>query len=414
KGGDLHNHLSGAIRPESWARWAAEDGYCFMIATASLTRPPCDSVNRVPAARFTTDTALRAAAVDAWSMRGWRPGSESSADHFFATFSKTSAVGLSRLGDMLAEVTARAAAQRISYLELMINADDGSMPRLGARVGWNADYATMRGRLENAGLRDSIKSASRVLDIAERRQRELLRCGTPSADAGCGVTVRYVYQVIRSRTPEQVFAQILAGLEWPAIDRRYVSLNLVAPEHGDVAVRDFDLHMHMLDMLRASHPDVPITLHAGELSERVTGRGTMKSHIRESIEVGHAIRIGHGVDVLQEADAESLLREMAARHVLVEIALTSNDVILGVRGSAHPLAAYLAHGVPVALVTDDEGVSLSDITHEYFRAVTDQHLDYRTLKSMARNSVAYSFADDSTKTRLRSDLEAAFARFERR
>ena len=84
------------------------------------------------------------------------------------------------------------------------------------------------------------------------------------------------------------------------------------------------------------------------------------------------------------------------------------------RGSAHPLAAYLAHGVPVALVTDDEGVSLSDMTHEYFRAVTDQHLDYRTLKSMARNSITYSFADDTTKTRLRSELERAFARFEAR
>jgi adenosine deaminase len=222
-----------------------------------------------------------------------------------------------------------------------------------------------------------------------------------------------VYQVIRSRPPEQVFAQLLGGFEWPAVDRRYVSLNLVAPEHGDVAVRDFDLHMRMLAWLEPSHAAVPITLHAGELSEQVTVPVTMRSHIRESVEVGHATRIGHGVDVLQEQDAESLLREMAARHVLVEIALTSNDVILGVHGPAHPLAAYLAHGVPVALVTDDEGVSLSDMTHEYFRAVTDQHLDYRTLKSMARNSIVYSFADDTTKARLRSELESAFARFER-
>jgi adenosine deaminase len=66
----------------------------------------------------------------------------------------------------------------------------------------------------------------------------------------------------------------------------------------------------------------------------------------------------------------------------------------------------------VALVTDDEGVSVSDMTHEYLRAVTDQHLDYRTLKSMARNSIAFSFADDRTKSRLRSELENAFTRFE--
>ena len=136
KGGDLHNHLTGSIRPESWVQWAAADGYCYVIATATLTRPPCDSVNRLPATRLLTDPALRAAAVDAWSMRGWHAGgTESGADHFFATFSKTTVVNLSRLGDMLAEATSHAAAQHVSYLELMINLDDGSLPRLGARVG---------------------------------------------------------------------------------------------------------------------------------------------------------------------------------------------------------------------------------------------------------------------------------------
>lgn len=29
KGGDLHNHLSGAIYAESYIRWAAEDGLCI-------------------------------------------------------------------------------------------------------------------------------------------------------------------------------------------------------------------------------------------------------------------------------------------------------------------------------------------------------------------------------------------------
>jgi adenosine deaminase len=146
----------------------------------------------------------------------------------------------------------------------------------------------------------------------------------------------------------------------------------------------------------------------------VTSRDAMRSHIRQSVEVAHASRIGHGVDVLQEDGADSLLREMASRKVLVEISLTSNDVILGVRGSAHPFATYLNHGVPLALATDDAGVSLTDWTHEFYRAVTEQHADYRTLKSMVRNSIAFSFAEDSTKTRLLSELDRSFARFEQR
>jgi hypothetical protein len=413
KGGDLHNHISGAVDAASWARWAAADGLCFVVATSTLVRPPCDQTDRVSANKLLTDSALLAQAVAAWSMHDFHAGRESGADHFFATFSKTSVIGNTHLAEMLAEVTSRAARDHVSYLELMLNADDGVAARLGERAGGDGDFAVMIARLQRAGIIDSLRVVSSVLDRAERRQRELLHCGTPAADPGCDVTVRYIYQVIRSRPAPLVFAQVMAGFELPAIDRRYVSFNLVAPEHGDVATRDFELHMRMIDFLRARHPAVPITLHAGELSRVVTSSATMRSHIRQSIEIGHAVRIGHGVDVLEEDAADSLLRVMAARHVLVEVALTSNDVILGVRGTAHPLAAYLAHGVPVALATDDEGVSVSDMTREYARAVTDQRLGYVALKTMARNSIVYSFADDSTKARLTAGLERAFERFER-
>jgi hypothetical protein len=414
KGGDRHRHLGGAIRPESWARWAADDGLCFVVATASVARPPCEGSDRVPATRLLTDSVVLAKAIDAWSMRNWRPGVESGADHFFATFDKTAALGIAHLGQMLAEVTARAAAQNISYLELMINADEGSLPRLGLRVGWTDDFGAMRARLDRAGIRQSLSDVSRVLDRGEQRQRELLHCGTAGADAGCGVTVRYIYQVIRTRRPEQVFAQIYGGFLLPSVDKRYVSFNLVGAEHNAVATRDFSLHMRMIDYLRASNASLPLTLHAGELSAAVAPRESRRSHIRESIDVGRAVRIGHGVDVLDEDDAEGLLRAMATRRVAVEIGLTSNDVILGVRGSAHPLASYLSHGVPVVLASDDEGVSLSDLTHQYYRAVTEHHLDYPTLKGIVQNSIQFSFAPDTTKSRLRASLGDAFARFEQR
>ncbi len=94
---------------------------------------------------------------------------------------------------------------------------------------------------------------------------------------------------------------------------------------------------------------------------------------------------------MYEDKPNELLAEMARRNVLVEICLGSNDYILGITGRQHPLAMYLKAGVPVALATDDEGVSRSEITREYMRAVQDQGLDYRTLKRMARNSLEHSF-----------------------
>jgi len=88
---------------------------------------------------------------------------------------------------------------------------------------------------------------------------------------------------------------------------------------------------------------------------------------------------------------------MAARKILLEICLTSNDVILGVWGDGHPLPVYLRYGVPVALATDDEGVSRSDLTQEYLRAVqTYDFLGYQDLKRMARMSLEHSFLAGSS------------------
>jgi adenosine deaminase len=114
-------------------------------------------------------------------------------------------------------------------------------------------------------------------------------------------------------------------------------------------------------------------------------------HIREAIDLGHAQRIGHGVDVLYEDNAAALLKQMAAQHIMVEINLTSNAGILDITSKAHPLHAYMAAHVPWALSTDDEGVSRIDLTHEYARGVDEQNLTYLDLKRSARTSLEHAF-----------------------
>ncbi|MBC8013766.1 MAG: hypothetical protein H7X74_06785 [Methyloceanibacter sp.] len=102
-------------------------------------------------------------------------------------------------------------------------------------------------------------------------------------------------------------------------------------------------------------------------------------------------RIGHGVDVVYEDRPYELLKNMADKGVLVEINLTSNKLILGITGNQHPFSTYRKFGVPVALSTDDEGVSRIDLTHEYVRAVETYDLTYADLKEIVRNSLEYSF-----------------------
>jgi adenosine deaminase len=149
--------------------------------------------------------------------------------------------------------------------------------------------------------------------------------------------------------------------------------------------------MEMLSLLRPLYPKAHVTLHAGELAPGMVPPEGMTFHVRDSVTKARAERIGHGVAVMNEEDPYGLLREMARRGVLVEICLTSNDTILGVRGEQHPLATYLQYGVPVALATDDEGVARSEITREYLKAAEEHALGYVQLKTMARNSLHYAF-----------------------
>ena len=391
KGGDLHNHLSGAVYAESFIAYAVQDGLCVDRLNLSFTQPPCDPASgKPPASVALQDSTLYGHLLDAFSMRQFIPGTESGHDHFFATFGKFGAATNAHTADMLAEVRSRAAAGHLQYMELMFNPDSGAAGKLGASLGWNDDLNKMREQLLSGGLREIIADASKFLDDTEKQEQATMHCGEPQAAPGCNVQARYLYQVARGLPKEVVFAQILAGFEMAAKDPRVVGLNLVMAEDWYVPIRDFNLHMRMLDYLHGIYPKVHIALHAGELTPQLVPPEDL-FHIRASIERGHAQRIGHGVDVMQERDPESLLRMMAQRKILVEICLTSNDVILNVTGIHHPLPIYLKFGVPVALATDDEGVSRGDIVQEYTRAAETYHFKYQELKKFARASLAFSF-----------------------
>jgi len=197
--------------------------------------------------------------------------------------------------------------------------------------------------------------------------------------------------VTRSNPPGAVFAQMLFTALLSEVDPHVVGLNFVAPEDGPQALANYSLQMRMLDYLHGVMPQANVALHAGELKLGLVAPDALRFHVREAVDVAHAKRIGHGVDVMYEAGAVDLLRRMAERRVAVEINLTSNDQILGVRGAEHPFPVYRAAGVPTVLSTDDEGVERVDRTHELQRAVTEFGLDWPALVALERNTLEYAF-----------------------
>jgi adenosine deaminase len=252
--------------------------------------------------------------------------------------------------------------------------------------------AALRDKLLAAGLRNEVAVDEKDLGVALSARAALEHCnGGGAASPACGVRIHFLYQVLRGNLPQQVFAQTLLGFEVATVDHDVVGINFVMPEDGEISMRDYHLQMQMLDYLHGVYPRVHISLHAGELAPGLVPPEGLAFHIREAVELGHAERIGHGVDVLYEDHARDLLQEMAARHIDVEVNLTSNDGILNVKGGDHPLAAYMAAHVPFSLSTDDEGVSRIDLTHEYARAAEEQDLSYVDLKHSARDSLEHSF-----------------------
>ncbi len=395
KGGDIHSHLSGAVYAENYLKWAAADSYCVDPVAKTLIEPSaCGQNNQYfPAAELFKRTNVYDALIDQFSTRNLAFAKKSGHDQFFETFASFSPISSaqSRQDDMVAEVANRAASQHISYLELMLTVQGSEVRQIGRTVKLSRDFAQMRQQLIDRGLIKLVTKGSQEFTDLEQQLSKTMECGSPSAQKGCGVTVRYLQQTTRTKSPEEVFAQFVYAFELAKVDPRVVGINLVAPEDHPIALRDYTLQMEMLKFLHAQSPDTKISLHAGELTLGLVPPSELRSHIRQAVEIGQAKRIGHGVDILYEDNPFQLMAEMRRRGVLVEICPTSNEVILNVKGDEHPFRNYLAAGVPVTIASDDEGISRSDLSNEYLIATRRYGLSYKDLKKLTRNSLEYSF-----------------------
>ncbi|MGA9888080.1 MAG: hypothetical protein WBQ31_11330 [Candidatus Acidiferrales bacterium] len=410
KGADLHNHIYGAVYAETWIRDGAEDRLCVNLTKLSFFKsqamsdsippqPVCGEGN-VRAAQALKDQHLYDALIDSFSMRGFVPTTGTTAhDHFFDSFARFGGnLDESRhLGEWLDELATRAAAQNEQYLELMHTPAFSHAAAIAKEIGWPgsgdslAGFTKLRDELLAHGLRDEVATASAEIDQAEKLRNQHEGCGQKDEAPACRVAIRFLYQVLRGFPKEQVFAQTLLGFETASADPRFVGINMVMPEDGYISMPNYALQMKMVGFLHTLYPKVHITMHAGEIAPGLVTYEGLCCHVRLAVEEGHAERIGHGVDVMYENRPYELLKEMAAKHVMVETNLTSNDVILGVSGNSHPFPIYRKFGVPVALSTDDEGVSRIDLTHEYVRAVETYALSYADLKQMVRTSLEHSF-----------------------
>lgn len=407
KGGDIHNHLGGSSRPEWWYALAVDSarngGYRYYTKIAIHNCPsgrdrPADlarvgdvrprpyllyyqtiqastyaALDRCEQREYTPMEALDARDRDGWleSLRIVPPG-EGRDEFFDRTWN--------RLGELLRNprinvellVTnmQRFGAEGVRYLEIQTGASGFITPD-GAPIAVDDVVAMYRDRLSQP---DAIAT---------------------------GVVVRFQIMVLRfAPNAEQQVRDAYAF-----VDRNrdlWVGINMAGREDDDrghpARFRD------VFTAMRQRYPDVRLSIHAGE-----TVRPSR--NVRETLLLG-ADRIGHGIDVIHDPETLLLLRRGPW---LIETSLISNQLLEYTPDlAAHPFPQFLRLGIPVALNTDDRGMWDSNMTDEYYLAVTRFALSWRELVEVGRNSLEHAFVEEPVRRRLLADYDADIAAFERR
>lgn len=147
------------------------------------------------------------------------------------------------------------------------------------------------------------------------------------------------------------------------------------------------LRSFMPELVEAS-TEFDLFFHAGETNWN--GLST-DENLYDAIALGTK-RIGHGYAIIKHP---VLMEEVKKRGIALEVNVISNVVLKLVSDVRnHPLAAWLAQGMPVVVSSDDPGIweaePLSHDFHVVFLGVASRHADLRLLKKLALNSLYYS------------------------
>lgn len=391
KGGDLHNHLAGSNLPE-WLYACGTDparngGDVFFVRArfaspagaidpaqrfATIRRyqyealPPADRAEFVPLGELTD--AERQIWLDGLRLDQPDEGRKEFFNVIWARF-----IPLWRNPDvrleLLAENLKAYGAEGMRYLETQFD---------------------LNGLADNAG-------APVPPEAALPRLRALL--ARPDV-AASGVIPRFQVTVLRFAPDAE--SRLAEAFAWVDAHRDlWVAINMAGIEEDG-----FGYPLRFLEKfreLRARYPEIKLSIHAGEMDGP-------DHHIRDTLLLG-ATRIGHGVNLLKDPDTLLLLQ--GGQRAYVEVNLISNRLLQYTPDLAkHPFPEFLRTGVPCGLNTDDRGIWDSNLTDEYYTAVTLFNLSWAELTGLARSSLQHGFVEAETKEKLLADYEARLARFE--
>lgn len=341
-----------------------------------------------------------------FSMRGWNKNSDG-AKHFFNTFLSTLSSKRNE-NDMLVEIIKRNKMQNVKYLEVISEAVPEEIKNiftLAIKNLGNFNINNMKEYCKTLDNLDTEENYFKVKKFLDEREDYFNKNGAEN------FSIKYIPFLCRvSATLDIFFAEAYCFMLYCIKDKRIAGINIVEPEDAILSRENFENHLEIIRFIYkylsekyiSSHKKINLTLHAGELNLLRSPLEDMNDRICSTIfltrnkneqKFPYAKRIGHGVSIPWEESTKELLNFMSINKIAVEICLSSNEIILGVNGKEHPFSLYKKYNVPMIICTDDEAVSRSNLTNEYFKAVKYFDLTYDELKNLSRNGLEFSFLE---------------------
>ncbi len=423
KGGDLHHHYSGSIYAETFLNYVIDKDFYINKNTLRVSdKISGDSSDWERFSGLHSRSLLdeyKQKLLMKWSVKDYNQVSYPSDKQFFESFPQFSIASDSNYEKGMMELKRRAKIEHVSYIETMFQTIPcGTIP--DSLKAFNTKLAN----LQSAQLGNKVSKTfdslyallygKDLIDCASKHNAWLEKLHTELNIDDDDFTMRYQNFVLRFMDPVTLFRNLLVAFESANRSKIIVGVNIVAPEDGEVSMKDYWLHMLMFKYCHAKYPSVKYAMHAGELVLGMVKPEELSWHINSAVYEAGAQRIGHGVDLAHEKDCYKLLDYMNEHNIPVEINLFSNEFILKVKDDNHPILLYRKFGVPIVICTDDAGVLRSNLTDQYvLLAKRYKEIKYTEIKRYVYNSVKYSFIEEAdVRDKLIADLDKNFKIFE--
>ena len=423
KGGDLHHHYGGAIYAEPLLERAITENFYINTETMKVAkeRPATGKWEQFSTLQSRGELDMyKQKIMQNWSVKDYNNVDYPSDKLFFETFDKLWPAADGNFEKGLLELKNRAIKENVSYIETQLSTipctiNTNSLNKFNRELRQMVKFENEKNIFQTLDTIYNYLTQEGVADFAKKFNTgfvEKLQNELRIDDSR--FTMRYQNFVLRFMEPVDLFKNLMLAFISADNSPLIAGVNIVAPEDGETSMKDYRLHMIMFKYCHSRYPDVKYSLHAGELTLGLVQPEDLTWHIRSAVYTAKANRIGHGVDSAYEDSCYNLLRYMSKNKIPVEINLVSNEFILKVKETRHPITLYHEFGVPIVISTDDAGVLRTNMTEQFvLLAKRYKSFSYADIKQFVYNSISYSFIKDpGLKKQMLKDLDNRFKAFE--